>query len=77
VHLDGERSRDVLETAAIRIVSGHGTILAAPPTGERASVCRPAEAPLRWTVACSAEAVAKAENSHPPTSDDFTRGARP
>ena len=27
----GERSRDVLEAAAIRLVIGHGTILAAPP----------------------------------------------
>ena len=31
VHLVGERSRDVLEAAAIRLVIGHGTILAAPP----------------------------------------------
>src|SRR4051794_20404006 len=31
VHLVGERSRDVLEAAAIRLVIGHDTILAAPP----------------------------------------------
>src|SRR4051794_4818418 len=31
VHLVGERSRDVLEAAAIRLVIGHDTILAADP----------------------------------------------
>src|SRR3954447_22423274 len=31
VHLVGERSRDVLEAAAFRLLSGHGTILAAHP----------------------------------------------
>ena len=31
VHLVGERSRDLLEAAAIRLVIRHGTILAAPP----------------------------------------------
>jgi hypothetical protein len=31
VHLVGERSRDVLEAAAIRLVIRHGTILAASP----------------------------------------------
>ncbi len=31
VQLVGERSRDVLEAAAIRLVVGHGAILATPP----------------------------------------------
>jgi hypothetical protein len=35
VHLVGERSRYVLEAAAIRVVIGHGTILAAPPALQR------------------------------------------